>query len=82
MAIVYQKDKRSGITYAYESISFWDKEKMQNDNDLGTLTTISLAPRIIRQRQNIGTLGSVINDKALALFHTLLFTSFSFFGLS
>ena len=29
MAIVYQKDRRSGITYAYESISFWDKEKMR-----------------------------------------------------
>ena len=27
MAIVYQKDKRSGITYAYESKSYWDKEK-------------------------------------------------------
>lgn len=25
--IVYQKDKRSGITYAYESVSYWDKEK-------------------------------------------------------
>lgn len=30
MAVVYQKDKRSGITYAYESISFWDKEKKQS----------------------------------------------------
>lgn len=30
MAIVHQKDKRSGITYAYESISFWDKEKKQS----------------------------------------------------
>jgi transposase len=29
-AIVYQKDKRSGITYAYESISHWDKEKKQS----------------------------------------------------
>lgn len=29
-AIVYQKDKRSGITYAYESISYWDKEKKQS----------------------------------------------------
>ena len=27
MAIIYQHDKRSGITYAYESHSFWDKEK-------------------------------------------------------
>jgi len=30
MAILYQKDKRSGITYAYESISHWDKEKKQS----------------------------------------------------
>lgn len=29
-AIVYQTDKRSGITYAYESISYWDKEKQQS----------------------------------------------------
>jgi hypothetical protein len=27
MAIIYQHDKRSGITYAYESRSYWDKEK-------------------------------------------------------
>lgn len=29
-AIVYQKDKRSGLTYAYESFSYWDKEKKQS----------------------------------------------------
>jgi transposase len=29
-AIVFQTDKRSGITYAYESISYWDKEKKQS----------------------------------------------------
>ena len=29
-AIVYQKDKRSGLTYAYESVSYWDKEKKQS----------------------------------------------------
>ncbi len=29
-AIVYQTDKRSGITYAYQSISYWDKEKKQS----------------------------------------------------
>jgi len=27
MAIIHQFDKRSGITYVYESKSFWDKEK-------------------------------------------------------
>lgn len=30
MAIVYQHDKRSGITYAYESKSRWDKDKKQS----------------------------------------------------
>ena len=27
MGIIYQKDKRSGITYAYENKAYWDKEK-------------------------------------------------------
>jgi hypothetical protein len=27
MGIIYQHDKRSGITYAYESSAYWDKEK-------------------------------------------------------
>ncbi|MGD9900910.1 MAG: transposase, partial [Calditrichaceae bacterium] len=30
MGIVKQLDKRSGITYAYESVSRWDKEKKQS----------------------------------------------------
>jgi transposase len=30
LAIVHQRDHRSGITYAYESISYWDKEKKQS----------------------------------------------------
>lgn len=30
MAIIKQFDKRSGITYFYESKSFWDKEKQQS----------------------------------------------------
>ena len=29
-AIIHQTDKRSGITYAYESVSYWDKEKKQS----------------------------------------------------
>jgi len=28
--IVHQTDKRTGITYAYESVSYWDKEKKQS----------------------------------------------------
>ena len=30
MALVRQHDKRSGITYVYESTSYWDKEKQQS----------------------------------------------------
>lgn len=30
MAIIHQKDKRSGITYAYEAAYYWDKEKQQS----------------------------------------------------
>ena len=30
MSIVYHTDKRSGITYAYESKSYWDSEKKQS----------------------------------------------------
>ena len=29
MGIIYHTDKRVGITYAYESESYWDKEKQQ-----------------------------------------------------
>ena len=29
-AIIHHTDKRSGITYAYESVSYWDKEKKQS----------------------------------------------------
>lgn len=30
MATIHHKDKRSGITYVYESHSYWDKEKKQS----------------------------------------------------
>ena len=29
MALIKQLDKRSGITYMYESESYWDKDKKQ-----------------------------------------------------
>ncbi|NLH19644.1 MAG: transposase, partial [Thermotogaceae bacterium] len=30
MGIVYQKNKQTGITYAYENEAYWDKEKKQS----------------------------------------------------
>jgi hypothetical protein len=29
-AVVYQKNAKTGVTYVYESISHWDKEKRQS----------------------------------------------------
>jgi hypothetical protein len=29
-ATVYQTNKKTGVTYVYESVSFWDKEKKQS----------------------------------------------------
>ena len=31
--IIHKTDKRSGITYAYESISYWDKDKKQINSE-------------------------------------------------
>jgi hypothetical protein len=28
--IVYQTNKKTGLTYAYESVSCWDKDKQQS----------------------------------------------------
>jgi len=61
MAIVYQKDKRSGITYAYESKSYWDKEKKQSRAkrtligrvDETTDTIIPTDGRVRKQRQKL-----------------------------
>ena len=30
MALVYQTNKKTGVVYVYESVSFWDKEKQQS----------------------------------------------------
>ena len=38
-AIVYQTSKQTGITYAYESVSYWDKEKQ-----LAKITMLPVAP--------------------------------------
>jgi|WetSurMetagenome_2_1015567.scaffolds.fasta_scaffold73804_2 hypothetical protein len=32
MSIVYAKNKRNGVTYVYESVGYWDKEKKQARN--------------------------------------------------
>jgi len=44
-AIVYQLDKRSGITYAYESVSYWDKEKKQSRSKRTLIGRVTKIPK-------------------------------------
>ncbi|MCR4865793.1 MAG: hypothetical protein K5921_02580 [Lachnospiraceae bacterium] len=56
MAITYNKDKRSGLTYAYETTYVWDKEKKQSRSKrtlIGRLdeTTGEIVPTDGRERK-------------------------------
>jgi len=76
MAIIHQHDKRSGITYAYESHSYWDKEKKQSrakrkligrvDPDSG-----EIVPTDGRCRKNKVNEGNVDNPEYKVLYEKL-----------
>ena len=51
MAIVRQHDKRSGITYAYESISHWDKEKKQSRAKRTLIGRVDVCPVCLHHRR-------------------------------
>lgn len=58
-AIVHQFDKRSGITYAYESVSYWDKEKKQSRCKRTLIGRVDIATgKIIPTRKKYETLDS------------------------
>lgn len=46
MAIIKQFDKRSGITYVYDSKSYYDKEK--NVSEPNVLSSVNLIPILVR----------------------------------
>ncbi len=50
-AIIHQKDKRTGITYAYESVSFWDKEKQQSRAKRRLIGRVDAAGQIVSTRR-------------------------------
>lgn len=62
MAMVHQTDKRSGITYVYESKSFWDKEKKQSRSKRTLIGRLNLETGEItptdgrRKKQSIPTI--------------------------
>ena len=47
MAIVKQTDKRTGITYAYETQYYWDKEKQQSRAKRVCVGKVDVMRRII-----------------------------------
>ena len=50
MAIITQTDKRTGITYAYETTYYWDKEKKQSRKKALLLERLILKPvRLFQQ---------------------------------
>lgn len=54
-SIVYHKDKRSGITYAYKSVSLWKKEKQQSRSKCHLIGHINENSNIIPIRKKAET---------------------------
>lgn len=51
--IVYQTDKKTGVKYAYESISFWDKDKQQPRSKRKYLGKVDpVTGEIVKSRKN------------------------------
>ncbi|MDA8226855.1 MAG: IS1634 family transposase [Desulfitobacterium hafniense] len=78
-AIVYQTDKRSGITYAYESVSYWDKEKRQSrskrtlvgrvDNETGEIVPTDARGRKNKELPPVPKRGPVPTTDTARLFY-------------
>ncbi len=68
MAIVTQTDKRSGITYAYETTYYWDKEKQQSRSKrvcVGKVDPVSgkIIPTRGRAKKGESKIPKVLPDK-------------------
>ena len=56
-AIVYQTNKKTGVTYAYESISYWDKDKRQSRAKRKCIGRLDpQTQKIIPNRRKTGTI--------------------------
>jgi len=73
-AIVYQTNKTTGITYAYESESYWDKEKQQSRARRKCIGKIDPATGQIvptrKQKRNVVDHGSNSKPGPVAITHT------------
>lgn len=60
--IVYQTNKKTGITYAYESVSYWDKEKKQPRSKRQYIGRVDPETGEIIRKQDKGTKRQNISD--------------------
>ncbi len=77
-SIVYQTDKRSGITYAYESVSYWDKSKQQSRSKRKLIGRVvgdqrEIIPTDGRGRKNTEEIGPVKKGRPPATGNTRYF---------
>lgn len=77
-AIVHQTDKRSGITYAYESVSHWDKEKKQSRSKRTLIGRVDNKTGEIVPTDGRGRKENIIDPKKGPIATTV--TSRSFYG--
>lgn len=87
MATVFQTDKRSGITYAYASVSHWDKEKKQSrakrtligrvDSVSGEIVPTDGRVRNKKQQRDLAVLDQTSTPKRLFYGATYLFDEIS-----
>ena len=65
-AIVYQTSKQTGITYAYESASYWDKEKQQSRAKRRCIGRMDPETKeIIPTRKRVSAVNAEHNEDAL-----------------
>ena len=74
-AIVYQTNKKTGITYAYESVSYWNKEKQQSRAKRKCIGKVDPSTGQIiptrKKKQNVSTHGKNSKRGPIATTHTV-----------
>ena len=66
-SIVYQVDKKTGAKYAYESVSYWDKEKQQPRSKRKYIGKVDPATGEIIRKEERKKHSDTDNEKTLEL---------------
>jgi len=81
-AIVYQTSKQTGITYAYESLSYWNKEKQQSRAKRRCIGRVDPETKeIIPTRKKVSSISmDNIDNASETVSSTTTFTTRGFYG--